>query len=227
MKPVFLKGAVRASCVKLHFYKPWIVLPILFFCLMPALDVRGEDDEVDVVIAIEEDWVLKVGDPDTNSAGPQISCTISPVGDLNGLHAVFALNHRSQPDFKSGGLQLQLWNGEQQIAYKDFSNTGLLCHQSESIHWTSRMKLVDNNIVFEILNGNSLSWNQFGGQGSLKHTCGSSIQNLKDYKPCTTVQNSGIGYASNRVDKLFLKELRVYMQSGKIFTNNTERVVHE
>ena len=49
---------------------------------------------------IEEDWELVVGTPDAAVAAPQVTCTIAPAGNLNGLYAVLELNHRSQPSFQ-------------------------------------------------------------------------------------------------------------------------------
>lgn len=178
------------------------------------------------VVSIEEDWELVVGNPDTNSAGPQVTCTFSPDGDVTGLHAVLKINHRTLPSYTPGGLQLQLWNGETPVDSNDFPDHGLLRNTSECIHWTQRMRLENGQLTFEVVNGTSTSWNQFGGQGYLKQVSETTLGNLNQYKPSVSVNNSGIGYAANRVDSLVLKELRVYLANGEVLTDSTARVVH-
>ena len=51
-----------------------------------------------VLDRIEEDWELVIGIPDTQANGPQITCTMSPSGDLTASPFVaFDLNYREYP----------------------------------------------------------------------------------------------------------------------------------
>src|SRR5689334_22537223 len=75
------------------------------------------------VVRVEEDWVLVVGQPDPNLDAPQVSCGISPLGDFDSAYVVFNLNHRSQPVYVPGGLQLQVWcNGSPLLSDDDPDN---------------------------------------------------------------------------------------------------------
>ena len=109
------------------------------------------------VVRIEEDWVINVREGLLLDGTPQLSCVISPVGDLTGQHAVFELNHSSLPEFVACGMQLQAWNGEMEVASGTSPQAGLLQHANETVTFTVVMQIVNGTLSIEIVNGSSLS----------------------------------------------------------------------
>jgi hypothetical protein len=178
------------------------------------------------IVRVEEDWELVVGEPDSDSDAPQITCVISPFSHLCGVYAIFELNHQSLPDYQAGGLQLQLWYGEYPLDSCNFPNSSLLSHSGEVIHWTQSIRLHDGKLVFEITNGSSTTWGAFGGQGYLKTCLPTLLTNLNSYDPAVSVDNSGAGYADNRIESLVLKRVRAYTSTGEEILDDTARVVH-
>jgi hypothetical protein len=73
------------------------------------------------VIRVEEDWQLVVREPDAESTAPQVTCVISPCGDLDGLYASIELNHQTQPDFASGGVHLPPGKNDLELRYTAFN----------------------------------------------------------------------------------------------------------
>src|SRR5262249_50754347 len=61
---------------------------------------------------VEEDWLLVIGNPDYVGVGPQITTSMSPVGDSSTPFAAFDLNYREFPSFQAGGMQIQVWSGK-------------------------------------------------------------------------------------------------------------------
>jgi hypothetical protein len=179
------------------------------------------------VICIEEDWELQLLEPHPNTESPQITCVVSPICHTRGIHAAFDLNHRTQPDYVPGGMQLQVWNGEYIVAHQKGPKEGLLEHDGEVVRWTQQMRLQDGKLIFEILNGSSASWGEFGGQGYLKLSVDTSLTSLNLYLPDVSATNSGIGYAANRVGKLTLKQARAYTAEGLLGVWTEPRVVHD
>jgi len=186
----------------------------------------GFASEPITVVAIEEDWELVVLSPDPNSAAPQVSCTISPLSHVSSLHAAFELNHQSQPEFTAGGLQLQVWNGEQPLSSHKFPSPGVLAFDNEAVRWTQSLALADGTLTFEITNGSATTWGNFGGQGYLKASLTTNLESLNGYDPDISVQNSGVAYAGNRVTSLVLKRVRATLATGEVIEDTTERVVH-
>lgn len=176
------------------------------------------------VVAVEEDWELQVTKPDTSTNGPQITCVISPVENAQHLYAAFELNHRTQPQYEAGGMQLQLWRWEYLVSHQQAPADEMLHHESETVRWTQRMELADGKLWFEVINGTSTSWGNFGGQGYLKLSTVTFLQNLDGYSPQVSADASGIGYAANRVVELAIKRVRLYSAEGLIGTS-TEPVV--
>jgi hypothetical protein len=180
------------------------------------------------ITKIEEDWELVVGTPDAALAAPQTTCTIAPAGNLDGLHATLELNLRSDPSFSPGGVQLQLWNGEEHLATRTYVNYSALATAGETIRWTTKVRrTMSGDLIFEVVSGESSTWGDFGGQGYLRAEVDGSLLNLDTYDPDVSVENSGIGFASNRVQSLVLKEVRVTTVGGIVHTDSTDRVVHQ
>ena len=178
------------------------------------------------VVRVEEDWELVIGTPDPNSDAPQITCVISPSGNVESLHAALELNAQSLPVFAPGGLQLQVWDGEVALSDRKFPSVAVLEHADETIGWTQSVELTDGNLVFEITNGTSTTWGNFGGQGYLKAIVSSTLADLGGYDPAVSTANSGVSYAGNRVKSLVLKRVRLITSTGEQVEDATARVVH-
>jgi len=178
------------------------------------------------VFSVQEDWELVVGDPDPLSNAPQVTCVISPVGNVDSLHAAFELNHQTEPAYEAGGLQLQVWEGEEHLNTKWFPEHNQLATSDEVVQWTQQLVLAGGELTFEVTSGESTTWGSFGGK--LRTTVGSTLANLNDYDPEVSVANSGVGFAGNRVVSLVLKRVRWYAADGTILVeDNTLRVVHQ
>lgn len=179
------------------------------------------------VLKVEEDWELVVGTPDSDLAGPQISCALAPTGSLAGVYSILTLNHQSHPSFVPGGMQLQVWDNETTLEARNFPNNNLLSTTGETVSWTQSMRLSEGTLDFEVLSGASTTWGNFGGQGYLRSSTTSSLANLNGYDPAVSAANSGVNFASNRVQSLVLKRVRRTLASGEVLEDNTARVVHQ
>jgi hypothetical protein len=175
------------------------------------------------VVKVEEEWELVVSDVDPDLDAPQVTVAISPVGNLDGLYAVFELNHQSQPNYTGGGVQLQVWNANEVPAatrtQKDGQN---LVHDNEVVTWTQIMELDDGELTFDIDDGASQSWGTFGN--GVIATVSTSLTNLNAYNPLVSVNGSGVGFSSNRVTSLKLKKVKVHLSTGQVVEDNTVKV---
>jgi hypothetical protein len=178
------------------------------------------------VVGVQEDWELYLGEPDPNSNAPQVACTFSPAGHLNDVYAVFEVNFQSQPEFVGGGLQLQIWNGDSPTESRKFPSSNVMSTNDEVVQWTQTMELHGGVLSFEILNGSSTTWGGFGGQGFLKHSTTTSLEDLSGYSPDLSVANSGAAYAGNRVRLLVLRKVRYLLSDGQVVEDNAVRVAH-
>src|SRR5438034_10033267 len=71
------------------------------------------------LVHVEEDWQLVVAEPDANSCGPQIACTMSPLSDIDSTYFTFEITHRSERYWTPGGMTLHQWFGEARIQSMD------------------------------------------------------------------------------------------------------------
>jgi hypothetical protein len=138
----------------------------------------------------------------------------------------FDINHRTQPNYGSGGMQIQAWDGENLVFHQDSPDNSWLQHAGETVRWTQSMQLQEGKLVFEIADGTSTTWGTFGGQGYLKLSVDTCLTHLGGYRASVTVANSGVGYAANRVSQLVLKEIRVYTANGLFATWSEPVVLH-
>jgi len=204
-----------------------LALAIAFLSLVAPLGNRLHAVEGSQVVRVEEFWELVVGLPDSTTSGPQITCTISPRANLDGRYSIFTLNHRSHPSFAPGGTQLQVWNGESTVEARNHPNTALLNTTGETIKWTMKMSLISGLLVFDVDDGDSTTWSNFGANGHLWASVSTNVSNLNGYNPAVSVANSGVNFASNRVQSLVLKKVRLVLASGEVLEDTTARVVHQ
>ncbi|MCA9092659.1 MAG: hypothetical protein KDA68_04180 [Planctomycetaceae bacterium] len=200
----------------------------LFLISIPG-SVLTDEPSTDV-IRVEEDWELHIGLPDPDTNGPQIQNTFSVREDLNGDYAVWEINHASQPSYRRGGMQLQLWRYDSIDHYRDFEAGTMLSLEDETIHYTLSAEIKDGRLRFAVANGTSDSWGTFGTSGD-GESCNSvshetNLTNLNTYRTETSLANSGINYASHRVKRFSIREVRYYSSSGLIRRESQERVVH-
>jgi hypothetical protein len=172
------------------------------------------------VVRVEEDWHLDVGEPDTNVTAPQITTAISPQSNLDGVHAIFTINYQALNEFAPGGLQLQVWNGETAVSHYRLNPDASFNAVGERVSWTQVMNLQNGSLNFRIENGQSTTWGNFGGNGLFSEGVATSLTNLNQYEPQTSIDSSGITFASNRVDEMVLDRVRIYTSDGQVFHVN-------
>ena len=125
-------------------------------------------------------------------------------------------------------MQLQRWHGETNLDFRNFPSSNRLATENEVIEFTTVMEITDDDVVIEIRNGISKTWSSFGGQGYLKvRFTNLSLGNLNAYQPDLSVKNSRVGFASHRVKKLVLKEVRRYSSEELESREETDRIVHQ
>jgi hypothetical protein len=178
------------------------------------------------VVRVEEQWELVIATPDPGSDAPQVTCLLSPCGEIAYTHAVFELNQRTQPSFSPGGLQLQVWFGESPLVHVEAANTAVLGQAGETIQWTQSMEVGGGVLTFAVTGGHSATWGDFGQAGELRIQRPTWRTNLNQYDPAVSVQNSAVGYASNRVKSLVLKCVRYTSATGEVWEDSTVRPVH-
>jgi hypothetical protein len=175
------------------------------------------------ITRIEEDWQIELDQPDPDTIAPQILNVISPTSSLTGKYAIFELNHRTCGDYGPGGVQLQTWDGD---ALKNFTSPNfydILATPNETITYTLGMSLQFGLLKFEVKNGSSTTWGNFGGGSALRLWTTTNLSAFSTYDPAKTVENSGIGFASHRVVRFVLKEVRYYADDTLIATDPTDR----
>jgi hypothetical protein len=176
--------------------------------------VASMADAQSKVVQIEEHWELAVGEPDTQVSAPQATMIMSPNGSLEGQYFLFSLNHFSVPEYQPGGMQVQLWNGENAVDAHS-NSAGALQNVNETIEWVQRLKVDDGVLSFEVVDGDSTSWGHFGNDGSLAFSTPTSLESLNGYRPAISIGESQIGYAGNRVQRLLLKKLTWVTDDGE------------
>lgn len=178
------------------------------------------------VLRVEEDWELILDEPSNSLAAPQLMTVMSPKEDLDDLYGMVTWNYREIPSFYSGGLQLQSWSDDLFLYSKNFRE-GEFSTTGETISWTQSLKVNNNILTLRIKDGQSDTWGSFGGtQMQLSELI--LVNNLNNYSPETSVENSAVTYGAYRVVKLRIKEVRYYdADNNLISTDNTSRIVHE
>ena len=178
-------------------------------------------------IRVEEDWYVKVGTPEPIADSPQITTVMAPSWATSwGNYSVFDLNCATQPDFSSGGVQLQLWYGSTMLRSQSNTNWDSIRFTDEEIRYTSVMRIENGQIIFEIINGSSSTWGSFGtGELIVQNTTWRN--HLNSYDPGCSVYNSRIGWAPYQVRSFVMERVRYYSINGLQSTDDTPRVLRQ
>ncbi len=187
-----------------------------------ANELRG-----DVFIdRVEEDWELVISEPSPEDEAPQILNVISPNGTQDNDFFVFELNHCTQPDYTAGGLQLQHWVGQGVQSWRTIDNSSKLTTPQETITYTLRMRLLGDLLSVSVRNGESQTWGDFHSD-PLRIAHDTSLTSLNGYRSSNSVAKSRVGFASYRVTRFVLKEVRYYSNNVLVQTDEDDQVVHE
>ncbi len=193
------------------FRVPFFLAAVATFAVLPTQALNAAD-----IVSIEEHWELHVGGPETDRSAPQVTMVMSPQGNLDADFFVFTLNHRSIPDYVPGGMEIQQWDGETAVHAAQGEEQALLSHEDETIQWVQQLSIAEGQIHFEIKQGTSQSWGEFGGS-SLKSSIATTLTGLNAYKPAVSLEESGIAYAGNRVSSLVLKKIVWTTSTGQSY----------
>ena len=182
---------------------------IAVFTLSCLADASGP-----VVVSVEEEWSLVVGEPELGANAPQVSMVISSHADLDDDYFMFVLNHRTHPTYQAGGLQLQQWNGATIQDFADDSDESLIENTGEIITWKQKMTIQNGTVTVAIQDGTSTSWGSFGNNGDLTLSSFTGQADLNDYTPSISVSQSRVAFGGNRVGTLALQKVTWTMSDG-------------
>lgn len=176
------------------------------------------------VIRIEEDWYLVLNEPSDELEAPQFYTTMSPGDTLDWFYAVVIWNYRELPEYAPGGLQLQSWFGDTRLRRRSVG-AQMLSTTAETIAWTQVLETDGTQLSFEITNGQSATWGEFGRDMKIYEYA--FLPNLNAYDTNQSVENACITYGANRVDALVITQVRRYGRNGLISIDWTPKIVYE
>ena len=144
---------------------------------------------------------------------------MSPTGDVSGNFFLLTLNHYNVPSYQPGGLQVQLWDGEDLVDHESANEGQTLSYGDEEVSWVQRLTVNNGTLKFEVVDGASETWGSFGGE-SLTVSVPTSLNRLNSYRPAVSLSESEVGYAENRVASLVLSKLVWETEDGVVHEQN-------
>jgi hypothetical protein len=170
------------------------------------------------VLSVEEHWELRIAEPDPDTSAPQTTMVQTPDGDLDGVQFLFTINHGTVPDYQPGGLQVQLWENDELVESAS-AGEETLHHDQELVTWVQKLSLEDGTLKFQVHDGHSESWGDFGGE-DLTLSTSTSLESLNGYRPGVSLTESQVNYAENRVVSLTLMKLVWITEDGEVHELN-------
>ena len=191
--------------------------------------VRAATSSTDI-IRVEEDWYIKVGDPDPAIDAPQIVTVFGPVNPITGTHAIFEINHGTQPNFAEGGMQLQCWHANSLVGYRTQHAPAELNVANEVITFTTASEIIlagTDRVRMEVIDGNSISWGEFGGTQSLRLSLATPLDDLNSFDPAHSIANSRVTFGGNRVIVYKRTAIRYFDSAGLHHTDTADTIVEQ
>lgn len=176
------------------------------------------------IVRVEEDWVMVLNEPNYSTDAPQLHTMMSPYPEIGSFYGQISWNYRDQPEYRSGGMQMSLWNDEEFLARRNLE-WARLDTVAETVTWTQVLDLDSGYVYFRVENGSSVTWGAFGGA----LTTVSALYDLADlngYIPDVSVENACITFGANRVDLLAMVSVRYYDENGLVAEDSELRIVH-
>lgn len=167
---------------------------------------------------IEEDWELKLQQPDALSNSPQLTIYLTPDASQPSVYFQLQLNHAADADFSGGGFRVSAITNDSAVEEARSGTRALLTHDGDLISWTSVMTTRNDQIFFAIKDGMSESWGDFGGPEYLLQIPAGEISDLSGYTPRQSIDDVDIGFGKNRIKSLTLQRIRAYREDGSFLT---------
>ncbi|HSW44583.1 MAG TPA: hypothetical protein VLM89_03325 [Phycisphaerae bacterium] len=192
---------------------------------MPDPAALSEESQAGLgpVIRVEENWYLMLNEANGALNAPQYHTVMSPTGDLDGVYAQIVWNYREAPEYRAGGLQVQLWDDGELACYKSDREVPL-SRSVEIIRWKQVLETNGQVVSFSIPFGQSGTWGSFG-QGLTLSLAGGPAD-LSGYSPDVSVGNASVTFGSNRVNILGISSVSYYGPNGLIAVDDTPRVAY-
>jgi hypothetical protein len=184
----------------------------------------GQQGTPSVFDRVEEDWELVIDEPDPDNDAPQILHVLSPDAASTGDYAVLEVNHGTQPEYFSGGVQLQHWSGELCLQRRSRNPNNPLRIPNEKVKYTLVMAVKNGQLNFSVKDGSAESWAEF--TDGLELSTPTAVTTLPGYTVSHSTQSAKIGFAAHRVQRLRLLEVRYYLDDDVVHRDTNVRQVH-
>ena len=186
----------------------------LFSCLSTSLSPLAAEDPPITIARIEEDWEMKLLEPDPASSSPQVTFFTRPSEHDPNRYFQTQMNYATDEEFSGGGFHVASVIDDSYFDEARSSTRRGLTSSNDTIVWTTVMAKQNDEIVFAIKNGHCSDWGDFGGVDFLVSMPAASTENLNNYRPEQSLETVDIGFGGNRVESIMLKTIRVYYSHG-------------
>ena len=102
---------------------------------------------------------------------------------------------------------MQCWDGDTLMHTRNYHNGDILSYDNETITWVNKLSIDDGKLTFDVDDGTSTTWGNFGNEGYLIMRTNYEMTRLNEYRPSISLSESGITFAGNRVSSLVLTKL--------------------
>lgn len=174
------------------------------------------------ILQVEEDWEIKVANPDPDFNTPEIVTSIGPRADDSEPAAYLLINHETQPSYTAGGIQFQVWQNRQLLGYQNRAPFRCLNTTQEKIQFTLVMTLENGRLNYQVTNGTSTT---FGSFNDLSISVATQLTSLSAYDPAESIRRSEVTVGVNRLSKYQLNEVRYLLSNDEEQVDDTVRSI--
>lgn len=184
------------------------ILACVSFTILFATDAVAQKKHT-VYERIEEDWELVLATPDGEAASPQIALQMKPESS-SPLTGMFLINYHDTPAYTAGGVQIQMWDRNTNVATADYP-ASTLTTQDEVIPFTLYMDRSTGNLRYGVCGGSCITW---GDLAAAPEEIGvetpDNSTSFPQYDSAFSLRNAEIVCGATRVKSLRLLEVRKY-----------------
>lgn len=198
---------------------------ILFggICFAAMLCSSATAQESSPVFMVEENWEMKINEPDVKINSPQVAFFLYPDADCADCYFQLQMNYAAEDGYSSGGFRVGAFCQEQAVDDERSQIRQSLAWDGDTIRWTSAMAVFDGKVMMAVKDGFGWQWGTFGGPEYLVEMSDQEIHDLNHYTPEMSTASVDIGFGKNRVASIRLKSVRITLSNGTVRTINLDQ----
>jgi hypothetical protein len=196
-------------------------------CLLSMLMAAAASAAEPVVYLVEEEWEMKINEPEVAINSPQVALFLFPDASREDCYFQLQMNYAAEEGYSSGGFRVGAFSNETPVDEERSVVQEMLAWDNDVLTWTSAMAVFNGKLMYALKNGNGMQWGSFGGPDYLVEMDCQGVTSLENYSPQKSLEFVDFQFGANRVHSVRLKRVHLTYTDGSTQTVQIDQSVQQ